>query len=99
MGKIGHAGFGRLGGLKYGGIGGISKSHLFGIPGYHVGGLYGKKLLLAPNPSEADGAEMEEDVITIYCLCPTNNRSNLLSIPDGRSDAGGTDSHGAAALG
>lgn len=47
-------GFGRIGNFKYGGIGSWKKSNFLGIPINHWGGLYSNKLLLAPNPSEAE---------------------------------------------
>lgn len=76
VGKIGHVGFGRIGGLKYGGIGGLHKANLFGIPSYHVGGLYGKSLLLAPNPSEAGF----QDVMQIDLVGTTNILLILFSL-------------------
>lgn len=57
---IGKFGFGRIGGLKYGGIGSIRKSKFLGFPVNHIGGLYGKSLLLAPNPYEEEGFEYQD---------------------------------------
>lgn len=59
-------GFGRIGNWKYGGIGSWKKSNILGIPVNHWGGLYSNKLLLAPNPSEA------ENVIDIRVRRSTN---------------------------
>lgn len=72
---IGNFGFGQIGGLKYGGIGSLRKSKFLGFPVSHFGGLYGKSLLLAPNPSEAQ----YQDVISAI-RGPRTTNTLLISV-------------------